>query len=620
VDATTTAVKSAMGEVSGLLTSEYLGVDVLDGNLSESWPMVMVSYITTRANFNSSDCTFTEGLLEFFAWAQLNQYAIDTASAMGYSPLSFGYKTYVFFSWNSAVFYVLRIRFFPRKLIDNLGKIMCNGERAFQLSWLIGEGLNFNLYTAWVDNFVNTNTRLRYFQGATNYAIQDMAQCSSPATHSSLTTLILTLLLEWNVVECAASRQHRLWRHQHSAHARATGPAARRRAGAHHRILCRSLLQRTPHAFHSLPPRIPYAFHKQLPELVGKGKLVFNLSVVADIMLGTVDNWNHSAIRELNPDLAEYLPCEPIIVITPTTSPTVMLLFTQALSEASESFRKIVRHFFIPSPFFLFSALIFNGNVKVGVGTSVRLPVDGLGRNINASDPSTTIFNNTYSMGIWLPEQMRLLRTMGVGDLINPAGNRVSSTYETLLSAIDDFSQQPNVTNFILGPGPNSWPIATYHQFMIRRSSMVDCVKATALIDWIYWSQTSDEARDLAIKYLLFLNLFYFMYLICINLYLITETMLGWPDTRRPCGRGCWTSSPTSRATASRPVRTTPASPTAPSAPTAARAPPPARASARPDSRATSARASACRRAGAGWTRGRSWPRPSRASSRPWCC
>lgn len=80
-----------------------------------------------------------------------------------------------------------------------------------------------------------------------------------------------------------------------------------------------------------------------MPELVGKEKLLFNLSVVADIMLGIVDNWNHSAIRELNPTLAQYLPDQPIIVVTPTGAPTVMLLMTEALSQASESFRNIVR-------------------------------------------------------------------------------------------------------------------------------------------------------------------------------------------------------------------------------------------------------------------------------------
>jgi hypothetical protein len=94
VTATVAAVQSAMDEVSGQLTSDYLGVDVLNGNRSASWPMCLISYIVTKADFNTSDCTYVEGLLEFFAWSQLNQYAIDNFRTLGYAPLSFGYKKY----------------------------------------------------------------------------------------------------------------------------------------------------------------------------------------------------------------------------------------------------------------------------------------------------------------------------------------------------------------------------------------------------------------------------------------------------------------------------------------------------------------------------------------------
>jgi hypothetical protein len=30
---------------------------------------------------------------------------------------------------------------------------------------------------------------------------------------------------------------------------------------------------------------------------------------------------------------------------------------------------------------------------------------------------------------------------------------------------------------------------------------MIDCTKAQALLDWLYWTQASAEAQDLAIKY-----------------------------------------------------------------------------------------------------------------------
>jgi hypothetical protein len=81
----------------------------------------------------------------------------------------------------------------------------------------------------------------------------------------------------------------------------------------------------------------------QVPELVGKGTLLLDLSIVADVMLGTVDNWNHSAIRALNPTLAHLLPNQPIMVVTPLGSPIAMQLMTEALSGSNAQFNQLVR-------------------------------------------------------------------------------------------------------------------------------------------------------------------------------------------------------------------------------------------------------------------------------------
>jgi ABC-type phosphate transport system substrate-binding protein len=81
----------------------------------------------------------------------------------------------------------------------------------------------------------------------------------------------------------------------------------------------------------------------QVPELVGKGTLVLDLSIVADVMLGTVDNWNHSAIRTLNPTLAHLLPNQPIMVVTPLGSSIAMQLMTESLSGSNAQFNQLVR-------------------------------------------------------------------------------------------------------------------------------------------------------------------------------------------------------------------------------------------------------------------------------------
>jgi hypothetical protein len=40
--------------------------------------------------------------------------------------------------------------------------------------------------------------------------------------------------------------------------------------------------------------------------------------------------------------------------------------------------------------------------------------------------------------------------------------------------------------------------MANVHAFSVHQSSMADCTKAAALVDWIYWTQTSDDALQIA--------------------------------------------------------------------------------------------------------------------------
>jgi hypothetical protein len=64
-------------------------------------------------------------------------------------------------------------------MIDLLGTIKCNGVRAFAQTWLIGEGLEFNIYNAWMDAYVSSNVQLRYFENPTSVAIADLAACTA---------------------------------------------------------------------------------------------------------------------------------------------------------------------------------------------------------------------------------------------------------------------------------------------------------------------------------------------------------------------------------------------------------------------------------------------------------
>lgn len=124
------------------------------------------------------------------------------------------------------------------------------------------------------------------------------------------------------------------------------------------------------------------------------------------------------------------------------------------------------------------------------------------GRTINATGMwPAEVEANAYSMAMWAAEKVRVRKTISLADLINPAGNRVSQNSGSLISAMNDFSPDPNSNLLVLGGGAGSWPLAAYHQFLVHKSTMADCVKAQSLVDWIYWTQTDPAALDLARKY-----------------------------------------------------------------------------------------------------------------------
>jgi hypothetical protein len=69
-------------------------------------------------------------------------------------------------------------------MIDLLGTVKCNGVRAFAETWLIGEGIEFNLYNAWMDVFTSSNVKLRYFENSASVAIADLTACTASLSNS----------------------------------------------------------------------------------------------------------------------------------------------------------------------------------------------------------------------------------------------------------------------------------------------------------------------------------------------------------------------------------------------------------------------------------------------------
>jgi hypothetical protein len=107
VNATIAAVESALSEVAPNLKSDYLGIEVINGNQSASWPICMVSFAMVSVANNLSDCSYIQGLLKFIAWSQLNPRVIaGVKSDLNMVPLPFGYKTYTFANPPPPLFFI----------------------------------------------------------------------------------------------------------------------------------------------------------------------------------------------------------------------------------------------------------------------------------------------------------------------------------------------------------------------------------------------------------------------------------------------------------------------------------------------------------------------------------
>ena len=89
------SVQSALSEVSDRATARHLLVEVHNGNLSTSWPAVMISSVTVQVNITSTDCNWLTYGEQMLTWTQLNALAVSSlVERLGYVPLPLSYKRF----------------------------------------------------------------------------------------------------------------------------------------------------------------------------------------------------------------------------------------------------------------------------------------------------------------------------------------------------------------------------------------------------------------------------------------------------------------------------------------------------------------------------------------------
>lgn len=131
-------------------------------------------------------------------------------------------------------------------------------------------------------------------------------------------------------------------------------------------------------------------------------------------------------------------------------------------------------------------------------------------------DPITLASSTEYSLLFSFSAQASTFPSLVSASMVNSAGNVVVPNSESILSLLEDYA---NTSNFVLvlgmlkcpcshgltsallkivlsGQGNNSWPMGSFNAAIINKDHS-QCENTAALLDWIYFTQTSDEAASI---------------------------------------------------------------------------------------------------------------------------
>ncbi|ELR25267.1 uncharacterized protein ACA1_290310 [Acanthamoeba castellanii str. Neff] len=244
VTATQAAVQAAMTAYRPFIDNGDLTVDILNANGSASWPLSYISFALIPQNITTPDCSNIQELLLFLSWTQLNAKASAVASSLGDTALINAYR---------------------RRLIDTMGTIYCNGQKAFKTAVLLGMGPPYTIYYTWVANYPSTAFKVQYTSAVSQTAITEMA--AGDIDYAAIST------------ELTAAQK-----------------------------------QLMPDA--EGVPTIGYGILPvyNISELIGYDPVIMDWQAISDIFLNKISMWNDPYLVGLNPHLAGLLPNKPITI------------------------------------------------------------------------------------------------------------------------------------------------------------------------------------------------------------------------------------------------------------------------------------------------------------------
>jgi phosphate transport system substrate-binding protein len=210
-------------------------------------------------------------------------------------------------------------------------------------------------------------------------------------------------------------------------------------------------------------------------------------AIVADIFLGTITNWNDSAIRAINPGVA--LPNATIYTVHRSDPAGTTYVLTNFLSEDSPAW-----------------------NTSVGQGISVAWPsgpkqIAQKGNSAVLTEVETTEYTIGYSD---LTDVLTAKSPPAYAAVENPSGRFVLPTIASTTSAIQDKLATISLPNssgnwypvsLVNAPGAPDYPLATFVFLFVYkaldRGFEPSAGKAQVIVQWLDWA-ISPTAQDLA--------------------------------------------------------------------------------------------------------------------------
>ena len=208
-------------------------------------------------------------------------------------------------------------------------------------------------------------------------------------------------------------------------------------------------------------------------------KLILDRQTLVDIYNAKVTLWNDPEIVALNPGLKDYLPAKAITTVHRSDASGTTDIFTHALTA-------------------------FSTDWKAGAAQSVQWPgKNNLGGKGNAG-VAGAILNTPNSIG-YVEIAYAISNSMTYAQMVNKAGKTVSANGTSINADMADFGtifdNNPKMIAYIPdGVGDGSWPITGYTYLILHTTSMKDCTKAQAIVDFMKWAQTDPTAQAAAVK------------------------------------------------------------------------------------------------------------------------